>query len=125
MAARMHAFLGGPEFAAAVQGPPPEGYPPGYVPPGYTRLAMDLIAHPERISEPEWQHAIVRILEQYVAVCPLKNPTAQDTAYLVDMELLLSRPRLTATEARQRVADGTGKTLAAVIENHIKFGRQR
>jgi hypothetical protein len=125
MAARVHAFLGGPELAAAVQGPPPEGYPPGYMHPGYTRLAMDLIAHPQRISRPEWQAAIVRILEAYVVDHPLATPSPQDTAFLVDMELLMSRPRLSATEARQRVADGTGKALSTVIENHIEFGRQR
>jgi hypothetical protein len=131
MAARVNAFLGSPELAAAVQGPPPEGYPPKFVHPGYTRIAMDLIAHPERISKPEWRDAIVRILEAYVVSHPPATPSPADTAFLVDMELLLSKPtlsskpRLSVTEARQRVADGTGKALQTVIENHIEFGRQR
>ena len=106
-------------MAAAVQGPPPEGYPPGYQHPGYTRVAMNLIANPDRISRQEWRDAIVRILQDYVARHPLPNPSGPDIAFLVDMERLF-RPEMSLREARQRVADATGTAFRTVKALHIK-----
>jgi hypothetical protein len=84
-------------------------------------MCIMLTSNPHRI-EGRYDYEIYRVLERFLQVVPFQHRlTPREVAALVDQSVDLGWP---LGEARQRVADACERTVPAVRQAHLRYGKK-